>query len=295
MSLPPLHLRSLLRRLPALIVSVGLATFPATSGAPTVVPTLATPPAFDHVILAIFENHASGEVLGSGAAPWMDSLAASGANFTNSYAVTHPSQPNYLDLFSGSDQGVVDDTCPHTVGTGSLASQLIASGRTFVGWSESLPAPGSLTCGAAGGAYARRHAPWTNFSNLPATVVGRPLSTLPTNYTLLPTVSWIVPNTCHDMHNCSVGTGDAWAKANLAPYAHWATTHNSLLIVTFDEDDHAGGGNHVATIFAGAHVLVGSYPQAITHFTVLRTIEAMYGLAPLGKAAACGPASNVFG
>ena len=51
------------------------------------------------------ENHSNTDVIGNSAAPYINSLAAGGANFTQSYAITHPSQPNYLALFSGSTQG----------------------------------------------------------------------------------------------------------------------------------------------------------------------------------------------
>ncbi|MGB7755497.1 MAG: hypothetical protein WBL23_05495, partial [Salinisphaera sp.] len=39
--------------------------------------------------------------------------AADGALFQRAYGVTHPSEPNYLALFSGSLQGVRSDSCPH--------------------------------------------------------------------------------------------------------------------------------------------------------------------------------------
>ena len=60
----------------------------------------------DHVVIVIEENHSYGEIIGSSFAPYINSLATRGALFTQSYAITHPSQPNYLDLFSGSNQGV---------------------------------------------------------------------------------------------------------------------------------------------------------------------------------------------
>ncbi len=249
-------------------------------------------PAYDHVVVVVFENHARDQVLGSPDAPFLTGLATTGVNLTRSHGVTHPSQPNYLALFSGSTQGVVDDTCPHAFTTPSLASQLLASGRTFVGWSEGLPNAGSDRCGSA--LYARRHAPWTNFTNLPQSQVGRPLSELPTDYTRLPTVSWVIPDVCHDMHSCPVTTGDAWARAQLGGYARWARTHNSLLVVTFDEDDANGGTNHVSTVLSGDHLVPGKNGQAVDHYVVLRTIEAFYGLTPLGGAAQSRPLTGVF-
>ena len=89
------------------------------------------------------ENHAYGEVIGSPQAPYLNRLARQGALFTDSRAITHPSEPNYLALFSGSTQGVSDDSCPHQFSAPNLGSELIAAGRTFTGYSESLPAAGS--------------------------------------------------------------------------------------------------------------------------------------------------------
>lgn len=74
----------------------------------------------DHVVIVIEENHSYSEIIGSPAAPYINSLAAQGALFTQSYAITHPSQPNYLDLFSGFNQGVTNDSCPHYFTTDNL-------------------------------------------------------------------------------------------------------------------------------------------------------------------------------
>ncbi len=261
---------------------------------PVAVPANAGPrlPSYDHVVVVVLENHSRNQVLGSPDAPFLTGLAAAGVNLTRSYAVTHPSQPNYIALFSGSTQGVTDDTCPHSFRTASLASQLLDSGRTFVGWSEGLPVAGSALCGSK--LYARRHAPWTNFTNLPQAQVGRPLTQFPTDYTRLPTVSWVIPDVCHDMHNCPVATGDAWARTQLGGYARWALTHNSLLVVTFDEDDASGGTNHISTVLSGAHLVPGKSGQGLDHYGLLRTIEAFYGLKPLGDAAKSRPLTGIF-
>ncbi len=188
---------------------------------------------------------------------------------------------------------MTDDSCPHTFTSDNLARQVISSGRTFVGYAENLPPAGSDVCDSDNGLYARKHVPWTNFSNLNQTTVSRPYSAFPTDFATLPTVSWVVPNMCDDMHDCSVSTGDTWARDHLDAYAQWAKTHNSLLIVTFDEDDYTGD-NQIATIFVGARIDPGNYPERIDHFTVLRTIEAMYGLSALGSAANRSPITDVF-
>src|ERR1700749_5143878 len=88
----------------------------------------------DHVLIVFMENKDTDEVIGSSSAPWLNSLAHSGANFTNAHAETHPSQPNYIALFSGSTQGVTDNDCVHSFDAPNLGSELIAAGKTFVGY-----------------------------------------------------------------------------------------------------------------------------------------------------------------
>ncbi len=255
-----------------------------------------TPPAYDHVVVAVFENHSYLDVVGNSAAPYLSGLAAGGANFTQSFAIEHPSQPNYLDLFSGSNQGVTTDNCPQNFsGVANLGADLIGAGKTFTGYSEAMPSDGYTGCNS--GNYYRKHNPWVDFDNVPA-ASNRTYSAFPqgasADFTTLPTVSFVVPDICDDMHDCSVSTGDTWAKNNLDAYAQWAKTHNSLLIVTFDEDD-LFAANQVPTIFYGAGVTTGNYPERIDHFSVLRTIEDMYGLPHDGSAATVTPITDAFG
>src|SRR5262249_24435452 len=206
-----------------------------------------------------------------------------------SFGVTHPSQPNYLDLFAGTDMGVVDDSrpvgLPFTVP--NLGAGLRTAGFSFVGYSESLPSAGfdgdEFTTVPGQNQYQRKHNPWTNWTNSPAGAnqmppsVNQTFTAFPTDFTQLPTVAIVVPNEQNDMHDGTIAAGDAWLKANLDSYAQWANNHNSLLLVTFDENDQSPG-NHIPTIFDGPMVVPGSYSQVINHFNVLRTVEDMYGV-----------------
>jgi len=277
-------------------VSVALATLALvgaglTAAAPTTARAATSVPRFDHIVLVMFENKASSQITAS-SAPYFQSLAAQGASFSQSYAITHPSQPNYIALFSGSTQGVTSDSCPKTFGVDNLGHQLIAAGLTFRGYSESMPSAGYTGCSS--GTYMRKHNSWVDFGNVPAasnlTYASFPASS---NYASLPTVSFVTPNMCNDMHDCSIGTGNTWLRNNMDAYAQWAKTHNSLLIVTFDEDNSLSL-NHIYTSFVGAGVKVGSYSEKITHYTVLRTIEAAYGLSALDGAASVSPITDVW-
>ncbi|MDR2986786.1 MAG: alkaline phosphatase family protein [Nocardiopsaceae bacterium] len=244
-----------------------------------------------HTVVVILENHPYDAVIGNSEARYINALARSGALFTASYAVTHPSEPNYLALFSGSTHGVTSDQCPTTLHAPNLAADLIAKGATFTGYSEGLPGTGSQVC--VQGEYARKHAPWTDFTGLPP-AVNQPFSRFAAGgFASLPDVSFVIPDLCHDMHDCPVGTGDAWLRTHLSMYAAWAQKHDSLLIVTFDEDD-GSQSNHIATIFTGQQVRPGRYHTPINHYNVLRTIEEAYGLPFRGQARTHFPITSIW-
>jgi hypothetical protein len=242
-------------------------------------------------VVVILENKHRSSVIGSRQAPYLNKLAAKGANMTHSYGVTHPSQPNYLALFSGSTRGVRSNACPQRLQKAdNLGHQLRKSGLSFIGYSESLPKTGFQGC--TSGRYVRKHNPWVNFATLPAST-NRPFSAFPRDYRKLPTVAFVSPNMCHGMHDCSVRTGDRWMKEHFDRYARWAPRHNSWLIVTFDEN--AGGRvKPIFTIIVGANVRPGAYGERLNHYRLLRTIEEAYGLPPLGRAKGVRPLSTIW-
>jgi hypothetical protein len=278
----------------------------------------------DHVVFVIFENHNYDQIHRNSAAPYLNGLLRDSATalFTRSYALTHPSQPNYLMLFSGSDQGVTNNDVPEMLPftSSNLGAELLQAGRTFAGYSEDLPAIGFD--GKSSGHYARKHNPWVNWqgaetNGIPGTL-NLPLTSFPRNYDLLPTVSFVIPNQDHDMHNGTdpkrINKADAWLRDHLDGYVQWAQSHNSLLIITFDEgharngnlfkrifsffgdEDESGSSesNHIFTVFVGEMVKHGSYDEKIDHYSVLRTIEEMYGLSHAGSNAASSAISNVW-
>ncbi|MDA8108512.1 MAG: acid phosphatase [Betaproteobacteria bacterium] len=240
-----------------------------------------------HVVIVIEENKAFRQIIGNPEAPYINALAREGALFTQSHAVTHPSQPNYLALFSGSTHGVRDDGCLAVLSGANLASELLAKGYSFATYSESLPHPGYAGCAA--GLYERKHNPAVNWQgvNVPA-AANLPFDAFPADYAKLPTVAIVVPNMVNDMHDGpqaeAIAAGDRWLQRNLEGYVRWARTHDSLLVLTWDEDD-GSIRNHIPTLFVGAHVRPGKYAERIDHYSVLRTLAAMYGLQPPGEAA----------
>jgi hypothetical protein len=115
----------------------------------------------------------------------------------------------------------------------------------------------------------------------------QPFTSFPgsSNFSSLPTVSVVVPNNADNMHDGTVSAGDTWLQSNINDYASWAKTHNSLLIVTFDEDNSLSR-NNIATVFYGAGVQPGAVVNSTwTLHNLQRTIADSVGAAPSGAAA----------
>ncbi len=86
-----------------------------------------------HVVIVIEENHGYSQIMDQhNRASYIHALAKRGMLFTDSHGVAHPSLPNYLALFSGSTQGVTNDSCLHTFNNDNLASSLLDSRLSFV-------------------------------------------------------------------------------------------------------------------------------------------------------------------
>jgi hypothetical protein len=267
------------------------AHFVSASGKVNFTATAVPTPA--HIVIVVEENRSQANIIGNQAAPYINALAANGAMMTQSFAETHPSEPNYFALFAGSTFGLKENSCPVNLGaTPNLASELLAVGYTFTGYAEGLPAVGSVVCSS--GKYARKHVPWVSFTNVPKTC-SVPFSAFPAqaNYAGLPTVSFVIPNADNDMHDGSIAQGDTWLRNNLSAYAEWAKANNSLLILTWDEDENTAR-NQIPTIFYGANVKTGTYAEPISHYNVLSTLEQMYGLPKTGYAAKAPAITDIW-
>ncbi|WP_246070444.1 alkaline phosphatase family protein [Paenibacillus kobensis] len=243
-----------------------------------------------HIVIVIEENHSYKQIVNSLNAPYMNKLIRQGALFTNAYAITHPSQPNYIALFSGSTQGVKDDSCKKPFQSDNLGYELMKSKLTFIGYSEDLPKVGFTGCSYKG--YGRKHNPWVQFTNIPAKL-NQPFSAFPQQFDKLPTVSFVIPNHQDDMHDGTVKEADDWLKGNLSTYVNWAIKHQSLLILTWDEDDFSKK-NRIPIIMVGSMIKPGQYNERINHYNVLRTIEDLYGLSRLGESRNAAPISSIW-
>ncbi len=264
----PALLLSTLLLVAAGCISTGNASIPRAPLVP-----LAAPHA-SQVTLVMMENKDYQRVAGSPDAPYFNkTLVPQGVLLRNSHAIGHPSEPNYLALFSGSDQGIHSDKCPVYFHAANIASELIAAGKTFAGYSESMPRDGFTGCYV--GKYDRNHNPWVDFTNVPASdnlVYRRFPSTVAT-------FVWITPNLCHDMHNCSVYIGDEWLSRTLPRIIAWDKKHDGLLILTWDEAAPDHGTNHIPTVLVGPMIKAGvDDRQDVDHYAVLHTLDSIFGV-----------------
>jgi hypothetical protein len=288
-----------------------------STGGPLVTPA--------HIVVVIEEDRFANAIGDTTNMPYVNQIASTGLVYSNSHGLNNTSQEgemNYLALYSGSTQGVTDNGFHGPFSGGNLAQLLNNAGLSFSGYAEGMPHSGDTTDALAaepGNAayddlYVRSYNPMAQFSNVGTGVtnaqVNQTFASFPTTaagYAALPTVSFVIPDTLDNTHGSNDTTpyatdpgeynflrqnADTWLKNNINGYLQWAKANNSLLIITGDEGDRAHGfsslaTNNLTTIINGSSNLfvAGTNTASITPYNLLRTIEDMYGLAPLGSSA----------
>lgn len=344
-------------------------------------------PAYDHIVIVVEENKSGAPIYSDPTMNYFNNtLASGGVKFTNSYATStpynviangytdptpsRPSQPHYLYLFSGANQGILpnwyqDPTSPYTgtaindkngnaLGTATAGANVgignsyipltkrpfttpnlgaalmknvnnLPTGKTYASFSESLPDPtfDGMSSSTTTDIYQRKHNPTVNWINYPGNSIAadKQRFLLPVNsnlafdpttdaasnkydgfnkdkngnardYSTLPNVSIVVPNDQNNAHSNTNAASDLWLQTNIDSYAQCAKTHNSLLIVTYDEDgstnttqntlangrpgvfsrNYQFGRDPIATVFYGANIAGGTVNnEPIDHLNVLAT------------------------
>jgi phosphatidylinositol-3-phosphatase len=273
----------------------------------TYVPTAHALPNFSHIFVIVMENRDYGDIIGAKSAPYLNTLAQTYGLATASYAVSHPSLPNYLALVGGDTFGIESDCTTCFVRAPNLVDALEAGHKTWRAYMESLPSPCFV-----GDAYpyAQKHDPFIYFDDI-RTNAARcqqivPLTQLQSDLAgaRVPDFVWITPNLCSDMHDCPTATGDAWL-ASWVPriLASPAWREGGALFITWDEGTTNDGccqyasGGHIATLVISP--LGKPHYQSSTpydHYSLLRTIADAWGLHEPGHAgsAATSPLVDFF-
>lgn len=248
-----------------------------------------------HVIVILMENEEDTDVIGSPAAPYANALVRRYGLATQSFAIGHPSLPNYLALTSGSTQGVSSDCTECQVQAPNIVDQLEAAGISWKAYLEDEPA--ACFQGAEAGGYAKKHNPFIYYDDIAGSprrcdkLVGFTQLARDLRRGQLPTYAWISPNLCDDGHDCGVAGGDRFLARTVPSLLRELGPHG-FLVLTWDEgisDEGCCGaaqGGHIATILAGPEVRRGGRDERpIDHYGVLGTIEEALGLPPLAGAA----------
>lgn len=214
--------------------------------------------------MVVEENHSYNEVIGTSAMPFLSGLASKYGLATQYFANTHPSVGNYFELTTG--QTITgDDTIAGPISDDNIVHQLIASGKSWKGYAESLPSVGYT--GPDVYPYKRAHFPLSYFTDVmnDTTQAGNlvPFTQFASDLTndQLPEYSLVIPNLLNDAHDGPLSDADTWLQKNIDPLLSNPTFQQSgLLIITFDEGDMtdlSSGGGHVVTVLVGPKVMAG--------------------------------------
>jgi hypothetical protein len=240
-------------------------------------------PSIDHIIVVEFENT---DYKDASAQPTFASILKNGANLSNFFAETHPSQPNYLAMVGGETFGIKNDKNV-TLDDRHLGDLIEEAGKTWKVYADGYP--GNCFLGARSGRYARKHVPFLSFQNVQTSpsrcaniVEGQQIEADLADGTL-PDFSLYIPDLSHDGHDTGVAFADKWLKDTFLPMLDNRLPRKTLVVFTFDEGT-LSGDNHIYTAFYGEMVVKGSvYSQKVDHYGLLHTVEVGLGLGDLGK------------
>lgn len=256
------------------------------------------------IMVVMMENQNFSDVIGQSDQPYTNSLASRYGLATHSYAFSHPSLPNYLELVSGSNQGVIDDNAPSShsfPGVPTLADQLVSGGYRVAAYAENLPADPSKDSGL----YAVRHDPWEYFPNAPIQVKDASTLTSDLNGASPPDFVWFTPNLTDDGHTgvptdteASEQAGSEAFLSKFIPSVQATAWYKSggQIIIEWDEsrndssDVNGGqtGGGHVPTIVVSQALETGPRQATgnVATAGILHSIEHLYQVPYLGGASA---------
>lgn len=239
---------------------------------------------FNRVITVIFENKNYSDVMRQ---PFFSELARTGANFSNILALTHPSQPNYIALTSGSMYNVTSNSVV-TLNVRNIIDLLEAKGISWRVYAEGYP--GNCYLGATRGNYARKHNPFISYVNIQnnpvrcANIVSAVQFDQDAANGTLPSYVFYIPDNKNSGHDTSVGYADRWYGEKFRKYVgDNRFMQDTVVISTFDESEPQASRNQIYTSIVGPSVKAGSYSTPLTLYSLLHLIEDNWNLGNLGK------------
>jgi phosphatidylinositol-3-phosphatase len=260
---------------------------------------LAAGSAVTKLLVFVEENHSLDEM--KTGMPYTFSLAQKYGYATAYDAIRHPSLPNYLAIAGGSTYGVTDDKGPsaHPISGASVFGQALALGRTAKVYADGM----TTACQRSNsGTYAVRHNPWAYYTDAAekrgCASFDVPVAALATDVTNgnLPNIGMVIPDLCHDAHNCSLGTADTWFKGRMQKILagpDWASGHLAV-VLTADEADSSSAANRVLTVVVHPSQSGRVVSTALTHYSLTRLIEDVAGAPHLNNAATTPDMRSAF-
>jgi phosphatidylinositol-3-phosphatase len=249
------------------------------------------PSTLTKVVWIWFENHPATSITAT-AAPYFNQIKNQCGYPSNFNAITHPSLPNYIAATSGSTQGITDDNPPssHPLNVSNIYRQMETAGKKWASLQESMIS----NCPKVNqGQYAVRHDPAAYYTNLTqCSTSDRPLTSTPD---FSADFTFVMPNLCNSMHDCSVTTGDNWLKGFL-PKAIASPAYQAgqtAIIITFDEGN---ADQRVFTLVLSPFTRAGAVAStAFNHYSLLRTTEEITGVPCLASACSANSMRSAFG
>ena len=257
-----------------------------------------------HVIIIMEENKPYSSIVNSSEAPYQSHLIQQYALAGNYFSPEHPSLPNYIDITAGSDMGITTDcspsaSCQITGSMTNIADLLNSSNLSWKEYAESMPSP----CYKSNGAnYLVRHNPFVYYTDITENSTYCDQHVVPMNITTgagfiydlrsgnLPSFSFITPNLCNDGHySCSntltqVQQIDQWLSILVPKIVNSSEFASTALFIVYDEGSTATQSSQVACILVSPFARTGYVSKNYyTHFSLLATVENIFGLGNLGK------------
>ncbi len=267
----------------------------------------ATPGPIDHVWLVVLENHDWSHITASDAPYISETLLPQGAHAERYYNPPglHPSEPNYVWMEAGAadslpgthDFGSSREPGPDnsTSETNHLVTLMENTGLSWKAYVEDID---GYSCPLQNsGKFAARHVPFLFFQDVtdnndplspncihhirPYAELSEDLAGTP------PAYNFIVPDLCHDMHDCSIETGDAWLAEELPKIMNSsAYQKGGAIFITWDESEKKGD-NPIGMIVLSPFAKKG-YANSIyyDHSSLLKTLAEIFGVSTdIGAAA----------
>jgi hypothetical protein len=252
------------------------------------------------------ENHGDKSIINSREASYIHSLASQYSYAAGYYAIGHPSLPNYLIMTSGKDWGIRKSCTPDqencSTNATNIADLVESAGLSWKAYYEDMP---GVCWKSNTDLYYTDYNPFVYYTDIsedenrcaqhdvPLTQLQADLQTTKS----LPDLVFISPNSCNDMHNCPISTGDKWLAKTATEILDSPafTKQNSLLVVTWDESEKKNSDNNIALIMVGPRVRKSYTSQNYyNHIDLLKTIETSWHLPALNDSDANAKTMSEF-